>query len=52
MATRIRVLLADDSKPMRYAIGTLLKTEPAITVTGEVSTYQDPLRNSTDRLWM
>jgi DNA-binding NarL/FixJ family response regulator len=44
MATRIRVLLADDSNPMRDAIGTLLKTEPAITVIGEVSTYRDLLK--------
>jgi DNA-binding NarL/FixJ family response regulator len=43
MATRIRVLLAD-SKPMRDAIGTLLKTEPVITITGEVSTYKDLLK--------
>jgi DNA-binding NarL/FixJ family response regulator len=44
MATRIRVLLADDSNPMRDAIATLLKTEPAITVIGEVSTYRDLLK--------
>jgi DNA-binding NarL/FixJ family response regulator len=43
MATPTRVLLADDSERIRRAICTLLKAEPTITVTGEVSDYAELL---------
>jgi DNA-binding NarL/FixJ family response regulator len=41
MAAPTRVLLADDSEPIRRAICNLLNTEPTIMVAGEASDYAE-----------
>jgi DNA-binding NarL/FixJ family response regulator len=39
----IRLLLADDAEAMRRAITTLLKSEPTVTLVGEVCSYTELL---------
>jgi two-component system, NarL family, response regulator LiaR len=44
MSTRIRILIAEDSEPMRKAICALLANELGIAVCGQASNYNELLR--------
>jgi two-component system response regulator DevR len=39
----VRLMLADDAEPMRRAITSLLKSEPTVTLVGEVRSYKELL---------
>lgn len=41
MATPIRLLVADDSEPIRRTICSFLKPNPKVTVVGEASSYPE-----------
>jgi DNA-binding NarL/FixJ family response regulator len=44
MASQIRVLLADDSEPMRHAIRRLIETDRSLTLVHEVASYSELLK--------